>query len=73
MPKIVNGQIVTDPSDSAETDIENIPGWASWTEAQAVAWIEANVTDLASAKAALTAMARLLVALRNKQFPELEG
>jgi hypothetical protein len=51
----------------------DIPGWATWTEAEATAWIDANVIDLASAKAALTAMARLIVALRNKAWPGLES
>lgn len=50
-----------------------VPGWATWTEAEATAWIDANVTDLASAKVALTAMARLIVALRNRAWPGLEG
>ena len=48
-----------------------IPGWATWDEAQAVAYIENNVKDLPSAKIALVAMARLLVALRDAQWPGL--
>lgn len=57
----------------AETDAANIPGWARWTETEVLDYIDTNVTDLASAKVVLTAMARLLVALRNKQWPNLEG
>lgn len=49
-----------------------IPGWATWDEAQAVAYIENNVKDLASAKIVLVAMARLLVALRDAQWPGLD-
>lgn len=48
-----------------------IPGWATWDEAQAMAWIADNVKDLASAKTVLIAMARMLVALRDAQWPLL--
>lgn len=48
-----------------------IPGWAVWNEAETVAWIEDNVRDLESAKQVLVAMARLLVALRDAQWPGL--
>lgn len=48
-----------------------IPGWATWDEAQAVAYIENNVKDLARAKVVLIAMARILVALRDAQWPGL--
>ena len=56
----------------ADTDAANIPGWASWTEAEATAWVDANVSNIASAKTALKAMARMIVALCNKQWPGLE-
>lgn len=48
-----------------------IPGWAVWDEDEAVEWINSHVTDLASAKQVLTAMARMLVALRDAQWPGL--
>lgn len=48
-----------------------IPGWATWDEQQAGTWITDNVKDLASAKVALIAMARMLVALRDAQWPGL--
>ena len=48
-----------------------IPGWALWDEQQAIDYITDNVTDLASAKVVLVAMARLLVALRDAQWPAL--
>ncbi len=48
-----------------------IPGWATWDEAQAVAYIENNVKDMDSARAVLIDMARLLVALRDAQWPGL--
>jgi hypothetical protein len=37
--------------------------WRGITPEQAEAWIEANVVDLASAKAALTKLAKALIAL----------
>ena len=37
----------------------------------AVDYIEVNVTNLASAKAVMKIMARMLIALRDAQFPEL--
>ena len=49
----------------------NVPGWAAWGEQQAIDYIDANVTDLASAKTVLVGMARLLVALRDAQWPTL--
>lgn len=58
---------------SAKTAAAAIPNWATWNEAQTTAWIDANVTDLASAKTVLRAMARMVIALRNDVFPDLEG
>lgn len=58
---------------SAKTQALNIPAWADWTEAQAQDYIETNVTTLASAKVVLKAMARMLVALRNETWPDLQG
>ena len=59
--------------ESAEGAIKDIPNWATWTEAEALAYIDANVVDLASAIVVLRAFARLLVALRNKTFPGIPG
>lgn len=56
----------------AKTQAGNIPAWAGWTEAQALAWIDANVNSLASAKVALRAMAQMLIALRNETWPDLQ-
>jgi len=58
---------------AAEGQVAAIPGWAHWTEQQVISYITANVTDLASAKTVLIAMARMMVALRNAQWPGLEG
>lgn len=41
------------------------------TPQQAVDYIEANVTNLASAKAALKLMVRVLVAMRDEVWPEM--
>jgi hypothetical protein len=41
------------------------------TPAEAVEWINTSVTDLASAKAALKLMARMLIALRDAVMPDL--
>jgi hypothetical protein len=49
-----------------------IPNWATWTEAQAVAWINSNVVDQATVTAEIAAMARLLVALRNETWPDMQ-
>lgn len=51
--------------ETAKGDFENLPGWATWTAAEAEAWISANVTSLATAKIALQAMARAIVYLRD--------
>jgi hypothetical protein len=41
------------------------------TPAQAVAYIETNVTSLATAKTVLKVMARILIALRDETWPDL--
>lgn len=65
-------QVALDRAMRAPARVKAIPGWATWDEAQAVAYIENNVKDLASAKIVLVAMARLLVALRDAQWPGLD-
>lgn len=71
---------VHDPTDyvearqqASEDNAKNIPGWATWSEAEMLAKIDNDVVDLASTKKALKAMARMLIALRNKNFPNLRG
>lgn len=56
---------------AAEGAAGNIPGWATWSESEATDWIDNNVTDLASAKTALRALTRMVVALRDAQWPNL--
>jgi hypothetical protein len=49
----------------AKAGVRGLPGWATWTAAEADAWINTNVTDLASAKLALRRMAQMLCHLRD--------
>lgn len=49
----------------AFSDFENFPNWATWTPAEAASWISTNVVDLASAKVALTQMAKAIIHLRD--------
>lgn len=65
-------QVALDRAMHAPARVKDVPGWATWDEAQAVAYIENNVKDLPSAKIVLAAMARLLVALRDAQWPGLD-
>jgi len=85
---VINAHVGVDPiqerSVAAETNLRNVPGWATWTEAQALDWWNTNLSDaqadaianLADAKAmlkkqnaALKSMARMLIAMRNRLFP----
>ena len=53
------------PKEEARIGMSELPGWATWTAQQAVDHIEANVTDLVSAKGVLKAMAKAIVYLRD--------
>jgi hypothetical protein len=59
-------------AESGDSLAASIPGWAAWTETEVLGHIDSNVTDLASAVVVLKAMARMVVALRNKTWPNLE-
>lgn len=59
--------------EAAETSVASIPGWATWTEEEALIWFDANVVDFDSARQVLRAIVRLSLALRNKTWPNLEG
>jgi len=72
-PDQISSAQINDVLASADSNSAAIPGWATWTEAEALDWLDANVTDLASAVTALKALARMVVALRNKTWPYLEG
>ena len=64
-------QVTLETAATANARASAIPGWATWDEAETVAWIEDNVRDLESAKQVLVAMARLLVAQRDALWPTL--
>jgi hypothetical protein len=49
----------------AQLDIENMPGWASWTAQEVADWIEDNVHDSKTTKQTLTKMGQMLVHLRD--------
>jgi len=58
---------------STAAGVRDIPGYATWTEAEMTAWIETNVTDLASAKTAIIAMAKMITLMRDKLWPDITG
>ena len=45
--------------------IAEVPGWCDWTVEQAEAYIEKNVSDLASAKTVMKKMAEMMILLRD--------
>lgn len=56
--------------------LDNIPGWATWTEAQALEWFDTNITPLnipPEVKTLLRAYGRVLLVLRDKNYPRLEN
>lgn len=71
---------------SAKVAAGKIPGWATWTEQQLLDWVNTNisstqidaVTNLTEAKGilnkqstAIVAMARMILAMRSKLWPDL--
>lgn len=66
---------LTDPARARQTAAKAEAALAielkSLTPAQAVAYVENNVTTLASAKVVLKIMARLIIAMRDEVFPDL--
>ena len=94
---------VFERQEQAETDVSNIPNWATWTAGEAHAWFQTNVLDLLDAvpdvdsltgqayrtnaqeidaqwqdiitaqSTVIHAMGQMLIAIRNKLGPELEG
>ena len=59
--------------DSAKTQAATIPAWAAYTESEALAYIDTNVTDLNSALVVIRALTRMVIALRNERWPDLQG
>lgn len=70
-------QVILDAQDAvqvgAKVQASSIPVWAGYTEAEALAYIDANVIDLASAIIVIKALTRMVIALRNERWPDLEG
>ena len=58
--------------ESARNEAAAIPNWATWTAQQASDWLTANIADT-NTRTALIAMARMLVALRNARWPDLQA
>lgn len=71
----------------AKAEAASVPNYASWTFADFQAWYDANlnqtqidlVTSLAAARvmmarqnAAINALAKMVIALRNRAFPDLQ-
>ncbi len=65
-------EIIATVANGAKVEAAAIPNWATWTAGQAEDWLTANITD-ANTRTALIAMAQMLVALRNQQWPDLQG
>jgi len=64
--RIIDNLIVENlPEEIALTDIANIPNWSNWTRQQALDWININVTNLATAKTAISALAEMVILLRD--------
>lgn len=74
--------------ESAKTSAAAIPNWASWTQVDFQTWYNANisptqinaVTSLAEAKpillkqsAAIEALAKMVIAMRNQLWPDLQA
>ena len=57
--------------EQARAAFGGVPELRSATGDQAEAWVEANVTTLASAKRAIAILARAVVALRDETYPDL--
>lgn len=72
--------------EAAKTNARNIPNWATWDEAQVLVWMDANLSDAAvdaltipagaktiikTQNTMLRALARMVVALRDDTWPDL--
>ena len=58
-----------DGVDDIQERMDNIPGWATWTEAEALEWFTTNIDPLnipAEVKTLLKAYGRMLLAIRDR-------
>jgi hypothetical protein len=67
------GQKAADTLKAAEAEARAIPDFVTWDRATAEGWIQDNVNDLATAKAAQKKMAGNIAALNGRVFPDLRG
>lgn len=81
-------QAILQAQEMAKTNAAAIPNWATWTQADFQTWYNANIsptqinaiTSLAEAKpillkqsAAIEALAKMVIAIRNQLWPDLQG
>jgi len=57
----------------AEDEARAIPDFVGWTPAEAQAWVQANVTDLPTAKTALTKLVAMVAAINARVFPHVRA
>ena len=57
--------VASDPAEQGQAGLRGLLGWATMSADEAEAAIEAQVTDMASAKVILKKMARAIVYLRD--------
>lgn len=80
-PAIVYGQTVPPAvellenqiSVGADDEARTIPDFVGWTPAEAQAWVQTNVTDLATAKTTLVKMAGMIAAINARVFPRIRA
>lgn len=64
---------VKERQESAEGDIKKIPNLSTMTAAEIEAWIDSNVTDIASIISFMKDLAKMEIAFRNNSFPGIPG
>lgn len=79
-------QRIKDRESTSQADAKNIPGWASWSEKQALEWADAHISDtqidamdnldeakvlLKDMSKAIQGISRMEIAIRNKLWPDL--
>jgi 5,10-methenyltetrahydromethanopterin hydrogenase len=67
----IHEQKLRELRDKSEESAKQIPNWAKWSEQEAIDYIEENVENIKDAKKILKAMARMILALRDKNFPNI--
>lgn len=61
----LDGFTADEDRDVGRGSIKALPGWATWDATEARGWVETNVTNLATAKTAIKALAEMVVFLRD--------